>query len=69
MAIVIPAVALSSRRCLFESRPMLGDEVHECLSGMCHDAIRIFAVPGIDGLHTQCPDDLNPGPAIGREGV
>ena len=51
---------LPGRRYLFEGHPVLGDEVHERLGGVRHNAVRVFATHVIDPLDAQGPDHLYP---------
>ena len=67
--VVVPAVMLPRGRRLFEAHPVLRDEIHERRRGVGHDAVRVFAVPVVNRPHAQCPDDLNPRVAVGRESV
>jgi hypothetical protein len=68
-AVVITAIMLPCRRCLFEGHPVLGDELHERLRGVRDDAVRVFTMHVIDPLDAQGPDHLYPCSAIRREGV
>jgi hypothetical protein len=58
--VVITAIMLPGRRCLFEGHPVLGDEVHERLRGVRHNAVRVFATQVVDPLDAQRPDHLYP---------
>jgi hypothetical protein len=63
-AVVITAIMLPCRRCLFEGHPVLGDELHERLRGVRDDAVRVFTMHVIDPLDAQGPDHLYPCSAI-----